>query len=108
MQKIINISSLNSIKDDINPYTLSKKGVNDLTKGFAKEYAVNNIIVNAFAPGNGVSSINYQNVYENTFDSSNRIKKINTSEEIVELAVFYVVMQQTDLLDKLFRVMVVL
>lgn len=88
VKKIINISSLNSFKDDTNPYTLSKKGVNALTKGFAKEYAANNIIINAIAPGYVAASINYQNVEENAYDSRNRIKRIITPEEIAELATF--------------------
>lgn len=88
VKKIINISSLNSFKDDTNPYTLSKKGVNALTKGFAKEYASKNIIVNAIAPGYVATSINYQNVKENAYDSRNRIQRIITPEEVTELAVF--------------------
>jgi len=88
VKKILNISSLNSFKDDTNPYSLSKRGVNALTKGFAKEYADKNIIVNAIAPGYVASSINYQDISDNAYDSRSRLHRIITPEEIAELATF--------------------
>lgn len=88
LHKIINISSITSFKDDSNGYTLSKKGVNEITKGFSKEFASNNIIINAIAPGYTNASINKMNIEENAYDSRNRIHRIITPEDIAELATF--------------------
>lgn len=88
VKKILNISSITSFKEDTNPYSLSKRGVNALTKGFAKEYADKNIIVNAIAPGYVASSINYRDISNNAYDSRNRLHRIITPEEIAELAAF--------------------
>ena len=86
--KILNISSLNSTMSSTHPYYISKWGLNGLTRGFAKENAGNNIIVNAIAPGYCASSINYQDVEKNAFDERSRIKRIITPEDIAELATF--------------------
>ena len=86
--KILNISSLNGSMSSTHPYYISKWGLNGLTRGFAKENAVNNIIVNAIAPGYCASSINYQDVEKNAFDERSRIKRIITPEDIAELATF--------------------
>lgn len=86
--KIINISSSNSFKNDTNAYTLSKKCVNELTKGFAKEYGDRNIIINAISPGYVNASINKVDIDENANDSRCRIHRIVTPEDIAELAVF--------------------
>lgn len=88
LHKIINISSSNSFKDDTNAYSLSKKGVNEITKGFAKEYASRNILINAIAPGYTNASINKMDVDANAFDKRNRIHRIITPEDVAELATF--------------------
>ena len=70
------------------PYYISKWGLNGLTKGFAKEYASKNIIVNAIAPGYCASSINYQDIEENAYSGKNLIHRIITPTDIAELATF--------------------
>ena len=86
--KIINISSLNGHMSSTHPYFISKWGVNALTKGYAKEYAGNNIIVNAIAPGICSSSINYQDVNENAYSDGTLINRIVLPEDIAEVACF--------------------
>lgn len=86
--KILNISSLSSYINNANPYGISKTTVNRITKGFAKEYASKNIIVNAIAPGYVASSINYQDVEENAYSDKNPLHRIITPEDIAELACF--------------------
>lgn len=86
--KIINISSINGCMSSIHPYYISKWGLNGLTKGFAKEYASKNIIVNAIAPGYCSSSINYQNIEENAYSPKNPLRRIIIPEDIAELAAF--------------------
>ena len=86
--KIINISSLNGTMSSTHPYYISKWGLNGLTRGFAKENAGNNIIVNAIAPGYCASSINYQDIEKNAYDGRSLIKRIITPEDIAELATF--------------------
>ena len=86
--KILNVSSLSSYINNANPYGISKTLVNRITKGFAKEYASKNIIVNAIAPGYVASSINYQDVEENAYSGKNPLHRIITPEDIAELACF--------------------
>ena len=86
--KIINISSINGFMSSTHPYYISKWGLNGLTKGFAKEYASKNIIVNAIAPGYCASSINYRDVTENAYDSKSQIKRLIIPEDIAEIATF--------------------
>lgn len=85
--KIINISSLNGQMSSTHPYFISKWGLNGLTKGYAKEYAPHNIIVNAIAPGICASSINYQDVHENAYCGV-PLQRIILPEDIAELACF--------------------
>lgn len=86
--KIINISSLNALQGGLNPYFLSKWGLNCLTEGLAKEYSGRNIIVNGIAPGICDSSINRCNSEVNAYYGGNRINRIITPKDIAELAVF--------------------
>ena len=86
--KILNVSSINGSMSSTHPYYISKWGLNGLTRGFAKENAGNNIIVNAIAPGYCASSINYQDVEKNAYDERSRIKRIITPEDIAELSTF--------------------
>lgn len=86
--KILNISSLSGYINNANPYGISKTLVNRITKGFAKECASKNIIVNAIAPGYVASSINYQDVEENAYIEKNPLHRIITPEDIAELACF--------------------
>lgn len=86
--KILNISSINSFQSSINPYYVSKSAVNAITRGFAKEYAKKNIIVNAIAPGYCASSINYKDVTRNAYDGHSANTRIIVPEEIAELTYF--------------------
>jgi NAD(P)-dependent dehydrogenase (short-subunit alcohol dehydrogenase family) len=86
--KILNISSINSQQSSTNPYFISKSAVDAITRGFAKEYAKKNIIVNAIAPGYCASSINYQDVSKNAYDEHSANTRIIIPEEIAELAYF--------------------
>lgn len=87
-RKIINVSSLNSVQSRPHPYFISKSGLNAITRGFAKQYADRNIIVNGIAPGICASSINYQDVGENAFYGASPNKRIITPTEVAELACF--------------------
>lgn len=88
--KILNISSINGMQGSIYPYFISKWGLNGLTKGFAKDYASKNIIVNAIAPGYCSSSINYQDIEKNAYSDKNPIHRMIVPEDIAELATFLV------------------
>ena len=57
---VLNISSINSFQACSHPYFISKRALNAITEGFAKQYVPYNIIVNAIAPGYCNSSINKQ------------------------------------------------
>lgn len=86
--KILNISSLSAQQSSTDPYYISKTGVDAITRGFAKKYASNNIIVNAIAPGYCASSVNYMDISKNAYCSENANKRIIIPEEIAELAIF--------------------
>lgn len=86
--KIINISSINAYQNSIHPYYISKSGLESITKGFAKEYANKNVIINGIAPGYCASSINKVDVEKNAFDSRSKNRRIIIPEEIAEIAVF--------------------
>ncbi len=86
--RIINISSFNSLQGGLNPYFISKWGLNCLTEGLAKKYSGKNIIINGIAPGICDSSINRCNTENNAYFSGNKIHRIITPKEVAELAVF--------------------
>lgn len=86
--KILNISSINARQSCTHPYFISKSGLDAITRGFAKEFASKNIIVNGIAPGYCASSINYMDTTQNAYWASAANKRITTPEEIAELAVF--------------------
>lgn len=85
---ILNISSINSYQAYTHPYFISKRALNAITEGFAKEFVPYNIIVNAIAPGYCNSSINKQNIAENAFREEHLNKRITMPEEIAEIALF--------------------
>lgn len=86
--KIINISSVNAYQNSTHPYFISKTSLNAITKGFARQYANKNIIINAIAPGYCASSINYIDITENAYCEQAKNKRITTPEEIAEVACF--------------------
>lgn len=88
VSKILNISSMSSFINNSNPYGISKVCVNRITKGFAKESASKNIIVNAIAPGYTNASINKQDIDKNAFSAKNPLHRIIVPEDIAELACF--------------------
>lgn len=88
VSKILNISSLSAFYNNANPYGISKYCVNRITKGFARECASKNIIVNAIAPGFTSASINKQDFEENAYSSKCPLHRIILPEDIAELATF--------------------
>ena len=88
VSKILNISSITAFYNNSNPYGISKECVNGITKGFAKEFAHKNIIVNAIAPGYTSASINKQDVEDNAYSPKSPLQRIMIPEEIAELAAF--------------------
>lgn len=89
--KIINITSVEGIRTDFNPYSASKWGANDLTCGLAKQLACKGIIINAIAPGVALTDINPKLKAEagnNEYFSAHRTRRFTMVEEVAELAVF--------------------
>lgn len=56
--KIINITSIEGVRGGFGPYWASKWGANGITRGMAKTFIKRNIVVNAIAPGMGITDIN--------------------------------------------------
>ncbi|WP_147106494.1 glucose 1-dehydrogenase [Nesterenkonia populi] len=69
--KIINIASVQSqlARQTIAPYSASKGGVAQLTKGMAADLARHNIQVNALSPGYFATEMNRELVEDEAFDS---------------------------------------
>jgi len=87
-RKIINIGSMQGFISGLNPYNISKFGLNSLTQGLAKEYTKYNIIVNSIAPGYVATPMNNVDVEVNAYLKSTLNKRIGTTQEIAELAVY--------------------
>lgn len=85
---VINISSINAYQSGTHPYFISKRALNAITEGFAKEYTPYNIIVNGIAPGYCNSSINKQEIEKNAYRDEHLNKRITLPEEIAEIALF--------------------
>lgn len=87
--KIINITSIEGVRGGFGPYYASKWGANGITRGMAKTFIKNNVVVNAIAPGMGITDIN-----PNLPKDGNLILPYNlngryvTVEEIAETACF--------------------
>ena len=88
VKKIINISSTRGFQGDCGPYGISKWGVNALTKGLARDYTHEGILVNGIAPGIIATPLNGIDPRGNVFDGSNKEHRTAIAEEIAELALF--------------------
>lgn len=89
--KIINITSVEGIRTDFNPYSASKWGANDLTRGLAKQLAPKGIIINAIAPGVALTDINRElkdEAGDNEYYPVHRTGRFTKVEEVAELAAF--------------------
>lgn len=89
--KIINITSVEGIRTDFNPYSASKWGANDLTRGLAKQLACKGIIINAIAPGVALTNINQklkETAKDNDYFPTHRTGRFTKAEEVAELAAF--------------------
>lgn len=89
--KIINVSSVEGIRNDFEPYNASKWGVNNLTVGLAKILASHHVTVNAIAPGVGLTNINPDLLKakgDNIAYDGHRTGRFTLPEEIAELAAF--------------------
>lgn len=89
--KIINITSVEGIRTDFNPYSASKWGANDLTRGLAKQVASKGIIINAIAPGVALTNINQElrdAAKDNDYFPTHRTGRFTKVEEVAELAAF--------------------
>ena len=89
---ILNISSMASLVPLMDPYAISKWGINCITKGLAKELVHHGIVVNGIAPGNVVTNIHDgvkgKDVKDNAFMPSHLTKRYTLVEEISSLATF--------------------
>ena len=86
--KIINISSLNAYQCGTHPYFMTKRAVNAITEGFAKQLAPHGVIVNGIAPGFCNSNINKQTDTDNIYRAEPLNHRLVLPEEIAELALF--------------------
>lgn len=87
--KIINITSIEGVRSGFGPYYASKWGANGITRGMAKTFIKNNVVVNAIAPGMGITDINPNLPKDgNLHLPSNLNGRYVTVEEIAETACF--------------------
>lgn len=87
--KIINITSIEGIRGGFGPYYASKWGANGITRGMAKIFIKNNIVVNAIAPGMGLTDINPNLPKDGNLSLPYNLNgRYVTVEEIAETACF--------------------
>ncbi len=87
--KIINITSIEGVRGGFGPYYASKWGANGITKGMAKLLIKNNVVVNAIAPGMGITEINPKLPKDGNLSlPSNLNGRFVTVQEIAETACF--------------------
>ena len=86
--KIINISSIEAIQGSTSPYSISKAGLDNFTKGLAKKLLNENIIVNAIAPGVTATNIGDIDKNDNIYYPAAKNNRVAIPEEIAELALF--------------------
>ena len=89
VSKIINITSIEGVRGGFGPYWASKWGANGITRGMAKALIKNNVIVNAIAPGMGITDINPNLPKDGNLSlPSNLNGRYVTVEEIADTACF--------------------
>lgn len=88
IKKIINVTSIEGIRGGFGPYWASKWGANGLTKGLAKLLTPKNVIVNAIAPGMGITDINPNLPKDGNLALNNLNGRFVAVEEVAELALF--------------------
>lgn len=88
MNKIINITSIEGVRGGYGPYCASKWGANGLTRGMAKALTSKNVVVNAIAPGMGITDINPNLPKDGNLALDNLNGRFVAVEEIAELALF--------------------
>ena len=86
--KIINITSIEGVRGGFGPYWASKWGANGITRGIAKEFTSKNVIVNAIAPGMGITDINPNLPKDGNLALENLNGRFVAVEEVAELALF--------------------
>jgi 3-oxoacyl-[acyl-carrier protein] reductase len=87
--KIINITSIEGVRGGFGPYWASKWGANGITRGMAKALIKNNVVVNAIAPGMGITDINSNLPKDgNLYLPSNLNGRFVTVEEIADTTCF--------------------
>lgn len=87
--KIINITSIEGVRGGFGPYYASKWGANGITRGMAKTFIKNNVVVNAIAPGMGITDINPNLPKDGNLSLPYNLNgRYVTVEEIAETACF--------------------
>jgi NAD(P)-dependent dehydrogenase (short-subunit alcohol dehydrogenase family) len=87
--KIINITSIEGVRGGFGPYFASKWGANGITRGMAKTFIKKNIVVNAIAPGMGITNINPNLPKDGNLSLEGNLNgRFVTVEEIAETACF--------------------
>lgn len=88
VNKIINITSIEGIRGGYGPYWASKWGANGITRGMAKVLTSKNVVVNAIAPGMGITDINPNLPKDGNLSLNNLNGRFVAVEEVAELALF--------------------
>ena len=91
--RIVNISSVWSVvsKAGRTSYTMSKSGLNGMTRSLAVELAPYNILVNAVAPGYVMTDLTYQNNTEAELEKisiSIPVRRLASPKEIANVVAF--------------------
>jgi len=89
-ENILNISSSSSVRPAINPYSISKWGMNGLTLGLAKKYIKHGIVVNGIAPGPTATKMLMKNPKLGIDNTNSPVGRYIMPEEIANIATILV------------------
>ena len=87
---ILMISSNRGIEPSWSPYSLSKLGLNGMTKGLAQELIKYNIIVNGIAPGPTATSMQSYKKGDSIYTDQTKLGRYTMPEEVAEYALLLV------------------
>lgn len=83
---ILMISSQRGLEPSWSPYSLSKRGLNGLTKGLAQELLKYGIIVNGIAPGPTATNMQLYKSGDSIYTDQTSLERYTMPEEVAEYA----------------------
>ena len=87
---IVNVIGIKGSIGEGSPYSISKFGLNGMTKGLARRFAPNNIIINGISPGATMTDPNMSIFEGNYYHTQTPNMRMANPQEIANIALFLV------------------